>query len=208
MKTSLSRVEKILRQIILKDLANKGRRGWDKPHTEAVVYWIKYLLEEIDQEFDHLVMVTAAYAHDWGYMGLFEGIDSSDYREIIKRKKMHMKLGADKIEQLIYRRLSRFFTEKQTLRTVYLVEWHDAFDKIKDEDQVLLLEADTLGAMDMSRLPGGMSYESNQKYVRDVREKRFPLFRHKVAKEMGEKLLQERIDFYENKFKSDDIKPE
>ncbi len=194
------KVEQTLRQIILKDLANHGRKGWDKPHTEAVVYWIKQLLQKIASDLVAQVLITAAYAHDWGYAGMFEGIDSSNYDQIQKRKAQHMNIGAVKIERLIYQRLAQDFTEKQILRVVHLVEKHDSFAEIEDEDEILLLEADTLGAMDINRTPGSMDYDSNQKYLRDVREKRMPLFKHQPAKEIGQKLLQQRVDFYKKKF--------
>jgi hypothetical protein len=195
-----NKVEQTLKQIILKDLANHGREGWDKPHTEAVVYWIKQLLQKVDSDLDSQVLITAAYAHDWGYAGMFEGIDSSNYDEIQKRKAQHMNIGAVKIERLIYQRLAQDFTERQILRVVHLVEKHDSFDEIEDEDEIMLLEADTLGAMDINRTPGSMDYDSNQKYLRDVREKRLPLFKHQPALDIGQQLLQQRVDFYKNKF--------
>ncbi len=194
------KVERTLRQIILKDLANHGRKGWDKPHTEAVVYWMKQLLQKVDSDLDAQVLITAAYAHDWGYAGMFKGIDSNNYDEIQKRKAQHMNIGAIKIERLIYQRLAQDFTEGQILRVVHLVEKHDSFAEIEDEDEILLLEADTLGAMDINRTPGSMDYDSNQKYLRDVTEKRMPLFKHAPAKEIGQKLLQQRVNFYQKKF--------
>ena len=39
--------EKVLKQVILKDL-DKGRKDFDLPHTKAVVYWMKYLLQNIE----------------------------------------------------------------------------------------------------------------------------------------------------------------
>ena len=117
------RIERVLKQIILKDLANLGRVNWDKPHTEAVVYWMKQLLPKLlSLDLDSQVLITAAYAHDWGYAGLFAGVDSTDYDQIMKRKGMHMNIGAVKIERLLYLRLSDYFSEQQILRTVHLVE--------------------------------------------------------------------------------------
>lgn len=39
--------EQQLRKTILPDL-EKGRQGWDLPHTEAVVFWMKELLPETE----------------------------------------------------------------------------------------------------------------------------------------------------------------
>ena len=62
----------ILKSTILSEL-EAGRPNWDKPHTEAVVEHIKAIINsEPSLNLDTEVIVIAAYAHDWGYAGLFE----------------------------------------------------------------------------------------------------------------------------------------
>ncbi|NCO12285.1 MAG: hypothetical protein COZ34_04455 [Candidatus Pacebacteria bacterium CG_4_10_14_3_um_filter_34_15] len=81
-----SQIERVLKQIILKDLS-KGRKNFDKPHTEAIVYWMKHLLKMLEEKkvpktndqprLDSQVLITAAYAHDWRYVGLFSNSNSN-----------------------------------------------------------------------------------------------------------------------------------
>ena len=86
-------VEKVLRQVILKDLTNKGRPNWDRPHTEAVVYWMKHLLTKLNPpELNSKVLITAAYAHDWGYINLFTPGKQATIEEVLPMKKLHMKV--------------------------------------------------------------------------------------------------------------------
>ena len=129
-------IERILRQIILKDLANKGRPGWDKPHTEAVVYWMKYLLKKINKpQLNPKILITAAYAHDWGYANLFNRNKQLTVSDVRAHKDLHMKRSLMMIERLIYQRLTNYFSEAEILRITHLVSIHDYPQKLKDEDE-------------------------------------------------------------------------
>ena len=69
---SLDLIEKLLSETIYPQL-EKGRPNWDKPHTISVVEKMKEILEHSPTlKVDKVVLLIAAYAHDWGYSGLFE----------------------------------------------------------------------------------------------------------------------------------------
>ncbi len=192
-------VEKILRQIILKDLANKGRPSWDKPHTEAVVYWMKQLLKQLDKpKLNSQVLITAAYAHDWGYAGLFQQKSSITIDQARSKKSLHQKRGAHWLERLIYQRLSRHFSETEVLRAIHLVQIHDAINQLKDEDELLLMECDALGMLDVKRVTPTLSPEENEYFLRtSIYEKRLPRFIHPIAKKIAQELLKEREKSYQ-----------
>lgn len=91
-----AKLEKYLQKAIFPDL-ERGRPGWDKPHTEAVVHHMKKLLLNFDGEkLDEYVLLIAAYAHDWGYSDLFGKGRSLSYSDVSEKKKAHMRLGAKK----------------------------------------------------------------------------------------------------------------
>lgn len=171
-------IERVLRQIILKDLS-KGRKDFDKAHTEAVVYWMKYLLKTFEEKFgekkvakangqpkfDSQVLITAAYAHDWGY------------------KDLHMARGSEMIEQLLQQRLGKLFTQNQILRVSHLVLFYDKVKKLIDEDEILLMEADTLGMLDTSIVKSTSSKKIGL---------RLPKFIHEEARQIAKELIEKR----------------
>ncbi len=187
-------IERVLRQTILKDLA-QGRKDFDKPHTEAVVFWMKYLLTHIKstKQLDSQVLITASYAHDWGYQGLFVNKNSNSLQDIKAMKKLHMTRGAVMIERLLHQKLGRYFTQQQILRTAHLVLFHDQVKKLHDEDELLLMEADTLGMLDTDFITPTFSKKDNLKFIKQgIKGLRFPHFIHQEAKDLAIKLIDKR----------------
>lgn len=191
-------LEKRLRQTILPDL-DQGRKNFDRPHTEAVVYWMKHLLTDPElATVDSQVMITAAYAHDWGYIGLFDGVDSDDPQIIAQRKPMHMDLGAKKIKNLIESELQAYFTPEQTQQTVHLVQVHDLVETLQTDEEILIMEADTLGMLDADRVKPTFSKEENNFFiVHEIRQRRLPKFHHSSALALSENLITKRLNHYQ-----------
>lgn len=184
--------EQRLRDAIFPDLL-KGRPEWDKPHTEAVVYWMKHLLKFVS--LDSKVMITAAYAHDWGYIGLFEGSGTADFDTVQDRKARHMEIGAVRIEQFLRRELSESYSDTQIKRITHLVRVHDKMEQLTDEDELTLMEADTLGALDADRVKSTYSKADNEKYMVEVRERRRSRFIHAEALRVCDILIEKRNAF-------------
>lgn len=93
--------EELLISKIFPDL-EKGRPGWDKPHTEAVVRYIKEIIgANPNLDLDTDVLIISAYAHDWGYSGLFVAGRPVTLAENADKKEIHMQLGAQKIRELL-----------------------------------------------------------------------------------------------------------
>ncbi len=186
--------EKILRDTIFPDLL-RGRPEWDKPHTEAVVYWMKYLLTFV--ALDPKVMITAAYAHDWGYVGLFDDSGIADYDTIQARKVRHMDIGAARIEQFLRKHMSDTYTDAQIERVAHLVRVHDKLEHLTDEDELLLMEADTLGALDSDRVKPTYSKVDNEKYMLEVQNRRRSRFIHAEAIRICDVLIEKRSSLYQ-----------
>lgn len=193
-------IEVVLRESILPEL-EKGRKDFDRPHTEAVVFWMKELLEKIDSlTCDSQVLITAAYAHDWGYIGLFDGIDSSNIEVVHKMKPLHMERGSALITHLIEEKLSTYFTQKQKEEVARLVLMHDRIEELKTEPEILLMEADTLGMLDADKVKPTFSKADNEVFIsRELQGRRLPAFIHPHAKTIALELAQKRLAFYEGK---------
>jgi len=191
-------LETILRSTILPEL-EKGRKDFDRPHTEAVVHWMKTILEHLNNpELDPQVLITAAYAHDWGYIGLFDGADSNDRQEIAKRKPLHMERGAQFITELITSQLSGHFTPEQTALVAHLVCMHDRVEDLQTEAELLLMEADTIGMLDTERVKPTFSKADNEVFLaREFYQRRLPRFYHEFAREVATELAKQREHYYD-----------
>lgn len=190
-------VEVILQENIFPDLL-RGRKDFDLPHTQAVVYWMKRMITVLDDPtLDPLVLITAAYAHDWGYIGLFDGVDSTDINIIHKMKPLHMERGSEMIKKLIHEKLSQFFSDEQCDAASHLVLVHDKIEELQTDIEILLMEADTLGMLDADRVKPTFTKEDNDVFIqREFYGRRLPKFTHPVAREFALILVQKRLDFY------------
>ena len=186
--------EKVLQETIFPDL-HQGRQDWDLPHTKAVVYWMKKICSS-HPELEKKVLVAAAYAHDWGYVHAFSS--SPSYQQIAKMKERHMEIGAELIRKLLIERLSAVFSQKQIKRVAHLVSVHDKLSQVVDQDEIALVEADTLGALDVERVKPTFSLIDNNKYLEEVAKKRRPLFRHQTAITSYDSLLRSRLRYYQH----------
>ncbi len=191
-------VEEVLESVILPDL-EKGRKGFDLLHTKAVVQWTKNLLEHVDAPgLDPLVTITAAYAHDWGYIGLFDNVKDRSIETVHKMKPLHMQRGSEMIAKLLKEQLNNEFTSEQQARVAHLVKVHDLVEEVKDEDEVLIMEADTLGMLDTDLMKPTYPKADNDIFMsREVRNRRFLYFKHPYAIQEGERVFLKRKAFYE-----------
>lgn len=190
----MSDYEDQLVRVIFPDLL-RGRENFDLPHTQAVVHWMKEIVKG-EPNLDEKVMITAAYAHDWGYIDLHLGKTSS-LSQVHDAKELHMQVGAVRIRQFLTNDLGQIYTKQQIERISHLVYVHDRLKEVKDDDEIALVEADTLGALDTDLVIPTFSKADNDVYIKDqVLALRRPLFRHSVALKNFDRLLKKRIDFY------------
>jgi hypothetical protein len=190
------KLEQKLQSVIFPEL-EKGRPNWDKSHTEAVVFWIKKIISNSPElKLDSQVLIIAAHAHDWGYTDLFKDGKSVDYQNVIDAKTTHMETGAEKLRNLLFDKFFDFLTDSQKERAIHLVKVHDQLKNLKDIDELVLMEADTLGGLDTSFVKPAFDKESNIKYMSGVKKFRFPLFFTEFGKKEYAVLVKMREDYY------------
>ncbi|MCL4374419.1 hypothetical protein M1523_01005 [Patescibacteria group bacterium] len=189
--------ERLIADAILPQLY-LGRSRFDHDHTVAVVYWIKWLIKKISLgQIYKRILITAAYAHDWGYAGLFREKEGESLDKITQKKALHMRRGARKIGHFLRTRCSSYFTADQIRRIVHLVAVHDNIEALATEDEIILMEADTLGMLDSARVKPTFSYADNEKFMKEqFYGRRLLHFRHQCAKQAALKLVEQRQRFY------------
>ncbi|MBU0999332.1 HD domain-containing protein [Patescibacteria group bacterium] len=197
--SQMQAINKFLEEKILPEL-EKGRPNFDKPHTIAVVDKIQEIIEHSPQfKVDPIVLLIAAYAHDWGYCDLFEDGQALELDDVKQAKSAHKRLGAEKISKLLQDKFFSSLTNEQKKRCVHLVAVHDNTEELTDPDELILMEADTLGGLDTNYVKPTFSAESNLRYIEGVKTKRAPKFITDYGKKELPRLIQMRMDFYEKK---------
>lgn len=192
------KIDNYLKGEILPDLEN-SRGGFDKIHTLEIVGWIKKIIDHTPNlKLDRDVLIIAAYAHDWGYAGLFKDNEVMTAEKIDDAKKLHMEIGAEKTRELLENKIFSFLTDKQKERCVHLVAVHDKKHEIKDPDELVLAEADMLSGIDINTAKPKFDPESNKIFMDSLLNIRLPKFITDYSKNEAKRLIQERVDYYKN----------
>ncbi len=178
----------------------QGRPDFDIPHTQAVVCWAFRLATDYNRRVaegaiensapvDVNVLVSAALFHDIGYYGKFD--EDPGLAEISNRKAEHMVVGARMAKKFFETLPIPFFDEEQINQICHLVSVHDNLNEIHSIEETILLEADTLGAIDINWVePTYQGEQALEGYLeRDRTRKRHELFQTPLAREsLDEKL--------------------
>ncbi|MFA5136432.1 MAG: HD domain-containing protein [Patescibacteria group bacterium] len=188
-------IELYLKDVILPDLDN-GRPDWDRLHTVAVVHYVRQIIKSLEKpQIDETVLIISAYLHDWGYTSLFRKGKPVSYDRVQKAKKLHAVLGKEKAAGLLKKAVFSKLTETQKKRIVHLVGIHDELHRLKAQDELILMEADTLGALDSDFVKPTYDYDSHKKYIRELKKSRLPLFVTPYSKTQARVLLKKRMLF-------------
>ena len=166
----------------------KGREDWDVPHTRAVVFYAERLANNAN--LDILVLVTAAWLHDVGYFGLFGDGDSSQLTQVEDKKALHMEIGAKIARKFLESpEMEGKYTADQVEQIVHLVGIHDSLERLTQTDELILMEADTLGAIDLAKVIPTFNKTDGLKYIESLKRRRMPLFTSELGKEYLAQLL-------------------
>ncbi|MFA5020771.1 MAG: HD domain-containing protein [Patescibacteria group bacterium] len=196
MKINHHNLEEYLKKIILPDL-EKSRGGFDKIHTLEAAAWLKKIIKHNPElKLDETVLLIAAYAHDWGYSDIFRDGHVMNFEAIENAKKLHMELGAVKIEKLLQDDFFSFLTEAQKARCIHLVAVHDKKFEIKDTDELILMEADMLSGLDVKTKKPILDPESNKKFMESLLTVRIPKFITEFSKNEAKRLIKVRENYY------------
>lgn len=193
--------EDLLQKTILDDL-ERGRPNFDRPHTLAVVIKLKSIITSLkytilSQEIDEDALIIAAYAHDWGYADLFKDGQLVQYGEGLKSvKPLHMELGANKVKVLLTNSAFDFMNAQRKQRVVHLVLNHDKIESLAALDEIILMEADTLGALDTELVRPTFDKESRLNYLnKSVLPNRKPMFRTDWGKKELDRLIENWVRY-------------
>lgn len=196
---NLENIEEYLKEKILPDL-EKSRGGFDKIHTLEVVAWLKKIIKHSPKlKLDEAVLTIATYAHDWGYADIFREGQTMNFEIIENAKKLHMELGAKKIEKLLQDDFFSFLSDAQKSRCIHLVAVHDKKSEIKDIDELIIMEADMLSALDVNSNKPVLDIESNKKFMEAMLATRIPKFITEFSKGEAKRLIQERDAYFKQK---------
>jgi putative nucleotidyltransferase with HDIG domain len=175
---------------------SQGRKDWDMPHTKSVAFYAEEIAKA--EGLDVLVLKTAAWLHDIGYYGLFEDSDSSQHAAVKDKKEQHMINGARMASIFLSdEKIANHYTGEQIERIVHLVGVHDKLTELSEPDEIALMEADTLGAIDITRVAPTFDKESGHKYITGLKAKRLPLFKSEVGKQFIKDLLPRFEAFFD-----------
>ena len=174
----------------------KGREGWDIPHTRAVVYYAEELAKAAG--LDVLVFVTAALFHDVGYYGLFKDTDLSQYVNVRDKKALHMLVGARMAREFLERpEIIEYYSPEQIEQIVHLVGVHDDLGALSTVEELVFMEADTLGAIDLSRVIPTFDKDNGLKYIESLKTRRLSRFISDLGKQYATALLPAFEEYFE-----------
>lgn len=184
----------------------QGRPDFDVNHTKAVVYWAYQLANNHNQQpraeqVDANVLISSAIFHDIGYYGQFE--DDPDLQAISDKKKYHMAAGAKMVKNFLKHCDNHPFSDKQVIKISYLISIHDNLDQIAKEaspEARILLEADTIGAMDVDWVEPTYTGQEALKYLKRPRTiQRYSLFGTPLALAFLPEIRGKYIKFIEER---------
>lgn len=166
----------------------KGRQEWDIPHTKAVVFYAEEIA--IANGLDVQVIKTAAWLHDIGYYALFQGSDSASYENVMDKKAAYMVNGARLAKEFLnLPEVSEYYSDEQKERIIRLVGIHDKIEDLTTDEEIVLMEADTLGAIDVSRVTPTFDKEGAEKYLKGLFARRLPKFKTEIGKKYFSELI-------------------
>lgn len=149
---------------------------WDFKHTLSTV---KAMKEIAGAEWaNERILLTVMYLHDIGYAGKLK--ENYTLGERISVKKEHMNLGAKKASEILEKLK---FSSEEKEKIIHLISVHDKLDELSTRDELLVLEADSLGQIDPS-VGNNFGEEEFAKYVKIFEEKRVPKFITRTGKKL------------------------
>jgi len=190
-----TQLEQKLKSVVLKYL-EKGRPGWDIPHTLASVYWMKQLLKY--EKGDPKTLLSVMYLHDIGYslgVGNKDVFDKKpNFKKQMDSKENHMTLGARYAKKILTELAD--FTGSEIKKIVYLVRNHDYVENIKTLDQQLVFEADSLGQIDRERAKPTFSLADYDNWLNYFEKERMPKFKTLKGREFAFRLFEQHKQYF------------
>ena len=182
--------EQFLIDTILPEL-EQGRPGWDLPHTQSVVEYVQAIakaegLSGLEQD----ILTIVGYLHDYGYMYFRDMVDGGPTGGIPKRE--HPAKSAEKWDEIRDNPVFNFLDESAKNRIKHLILVHDDVYNLVYRDELLFMEADTLGALS-TRGTIDISSDRYQAYLRHTMDKRISRFITDYSQQEAGRLISELL---------------
>ena len=180
------KLEEKLKKTVLKYL-EKGRPGWDIPHTLACVYWMKKLIKS--EGGNPRILIPAIYLHDIGYP--FK-IMKFNPKKNLNLKEYHMKRGATLSKKIL--KSLKEFSQKEIEEISQIVKRHDDIDGLKinaSKHEQLVFEADSLGQIDINRVKPTFTKSDRIKFLARFKKIRATNFKTDLGKKALKMLLED-----------------
>ncbi len=175
-------------------------RPFDLKHTFATAYWAGQIC--IQENLDPEILIPAALFHDTGWTALFNSNDggSRDFDKIQDKKKQHM-INSENITRKYLEKHPQLSKSKR-LQILFIIRNHDEIDKVELIRNNIylnaLVEADTLGQIDLKRVTITFNKENLKKFISDLLGRRELLFYSEFGKRSLEQLLDKLYKYYES----------
>ena len=187
MKLSFEKEQKLKNRVI--PILKKGKPNWDVPHTKLAVEYMRQLIRA--NGGNELILISTMYLHDIGYVGLLKkGHTLKDYKKVTDK---HMEVGAREAERILK---ELRYPKKAIDKITHLVRMHDKVKELSTKEELLVMEADTLAALNTKRVKPTYIKEDYLKYLSGVEKNRVPRFITKKGKEILTKLLGEAWSYF------------
>jgi epoxide hydrolase-like predicted phosphatase len=182
-------LEEKLKNEVLEPL-EQSKPDWNVPHTLACVYWMRKLIDE--EGGNERILVPVMYLHDIGYENLKKGYN---YDEMMESRETHEEKGAKKAEEILNR--VGGFSDEEINEIVDLIRYHDTLERIDSFNRQLVMEADSLGAIDWERATPSFDKENWYIFFEDFKKTRVPLFKTKTGKKFLRILLEKAERYWD-----------
>ncbi len=166
----------------------QGKEYWDAPHTLAAVDWMRKLIEK--EGGNEKILVTTMYLHDIGYMNKA----GYGFDDIMKDTKLnHEEIGAREAGKVLEK--TGGFSPEEIKQIVHLVRYHDHLDNIDTHEKQLVMEADSLAAINWTRVKPTFSKEDTARYLEHFKKIRVNKFRTETGKKFLKILMKKAEDY-------------
>ncbi len=166
----------------------RGREGWDIPHTNAAVHFVTVIAA--CEGFNIPILRTATRFHDIGYYAQFASSGPSDLQTVLDKKAAHMLNGEKLARQFLsLPNINPHFTPEEIELICHLVLVHDRVEELTTPEEIALMEADTLGAIDIDRVKPTFSYDDGMEYIEKHLQRRLDRFQTKTGLALASRLV-------------------
>ncbi len=183
------KIENKIKAKVIKIL-EKNRPNWNIPHTLDAVKWMRLLIKA--EGGNERILIPAIYLHDTGYPILKKGYS---YKEMMASKPGHSEIAAKNTPSIL-KNLN--FKQDEIVRIAHLVEIHAKHDLIKEHNEQLIFEADSLAQINYNEVPPSFNKDDTIKFLKYFKKQRVPMIKTKTGVKLIKKLLKEAEDYINN----------